>query len=85
MKEKIQFKTNIPDGYFEKKKLSLLECSEKAENLKLKDMDNWLDEQLAKINSGTKEHELVFKHYNNINNIRTFYAQKLFDKQKNKR
>jgi sulfur relay (sulfurtransferase) DsrC/TusE family protein len=77
----IKFRTNIPDGYFEKKKLSLLECSEKAENLKLKDMDNWLDEQLAKINSGTKEHELVFKHYNNINNIRTFYAQKLFDKQ----
>ena len=65
-----------------KKKLSLLECSEKAENLKLKDMDNWLDEQLAKINSGTKEHELVFMHYNNINNIRTFYAQKLFDKQR---
>jgi hypothetical protein len=67
------------------KKLNILDFSNRAENLKLIEMENWLDEQLAKINSGTKEHELVFKHYNNINNIRTFYAQKLFDEEKNKK
>ena len=63
------------------KRLSLFEFSEQAENLKLKEMEDWLDDQLSKINSGTKEHELVFKHYNRINDIRTFYAQKQFDKQ----
>ena len=47
-------------------------------------MENWLDDQLSKINSGTKEHEIVFKHYNRINDIRTFYAQKQFDKQEGK-
>ena len=42
------------------KKLSLFEFSEQAENLKLKEMEDWLDDQLSKINSGTKEHEIVF-------------------------
>lgn len=56
----------------------LLKCSEKAENMKLGEMETWLDDRASKVNRNTKEYEYVFGLYNKINDIRTFYAQHLF-------
>ena len=57
----------------------LLKCSEKAENMKLGEMETWLDNQASKVNRNTKEYEYIFSLYNKINDIRTFYAQHLFN------
>ena len=60
---------------------TLVECSQKAEDVKLGDMENWLDNQLSNNNLSSKEHEHIFKLYNSISDIRTFYAQHLFNKK----
>jgi hypothetical protein len=60
---------------------TLVKCSEKAEDVKLGDMENWLDNQLANTNPNLQEHEHIFKLYNSISDIRTFYAQHLFNKK----
>lgn len=60
---------------------TLVKCSEKAEDVKLGDMENWLDSQLANTNPNSQEHEHIFKLYNSISDIRTFYAQHLFNKK----
>tara|TARA_R100000329_G_scaffold147980_1_gene136219 strand:- start:530 stop:961 length:432 start_codon:yes stop_codon:yes gene_type:complete len=58
---------------------TLLECSEKAEDVKLGKMESWLDSQLANTNPNSQKHEHIFKLYNSISDIRTFYAQHLFN------
>ena len=60
---------------------TLVKCSEKAEDVKLGDMENWLDSQLANTNPNSQKHEHIFKLYNSISDIRTFYAQHLFNKK----
>ena len=60
---------------------TLVKCSEKAEDIRLGDMENWLDGQLSNKNLSSKEYEDIFKLYNSISDIRTFYAQHLFNKK----
>jgi|TARA_R100001129_G_scaffold1426_2_gene1276 LPS O-antigen subunit length determinant protein (WzzB/FepE family) len=59
------------------KKLSMF--SDQAEDIKLGDMENWLDQEIANTSDQSIKEELK-KHYNNISNIRTFYAQHQYNK-----
>ena len=80
----------LGDWYKEAKRRKVIEdeyretmvAIRKAENMKLGEMETWLDDRASKVNRNTKEYEYIFSLYNKINDIRTFYAQHLFRESK---